>query len=54
MVRTDGSRLTQLTYHEGHDLSPVWAPDGKSIYFLSQRGSEKGIYNIWKMNFDLK
>ena len=54
VVRTDGSRLTQLTYHEGHDLSPVWAPDGKSIYFLSQRGSEKGIYNIWKMNFDLK
>lgn len=53
VVRTDGSQLTQLTYHHGHDLSPVWAPDGKSIYFLSQRGSEKGLYNIWKMNFNL-
>lgn len=53
VVLTDGSRLTQLTYHPGHDLSPVWAPDGKSIYFLSQRGSEKGIYNVWKMNFNL-
>lgn len=53
VVRTDGSHLTQLTYHPGHDCSPVWAPDGKSIYFLSQRGSKKGEYNIWKMNFTL-
>ncbi|MBQ8704492.1 MAG: PD40 domain-containing protein [Bacteroidales bacterium] len=54
VIRADGSRLTQLTYHQGHDLSPVWAPDGKSIYFLSQRGSDKGTYNIWEMNFNLK
>lgn len=53
VIRADGAQLTQLTYHHGHDLSPVWAPDGKSIYFLSQRGSEKGEYNIWKMNFTL-
>lgn len=53
VFRTDGSRLTQLTYHKGNDLSPVWSPDGKAIYFLSQRGSEKGTYNIWKMNFNL-
>lgn len=53
VVRSDGSQMTQLTYHQGHDLSPVWAPDGKSIYFLSQRGTEKGVYNIWKMNFNL-
>jgi Tol biopolymer transport system component len=53
VVRLDGSQLTQLTYHHGHDLSPVWSADGKSIYFLSQRGSDKGIYNIWKMNFNL-
>ena len=53
VVRTDGSRLTQLTYHPGHDCSPGWAPDGKSIYFLSQRGTQNGEYNIWKMNFYL-
>lgn len=53
VIRADGSQLTQLTYHQGHDLSPVLAPDGKSIYFLSQRGSDKGVYNIWKMNFNL-
>lgn len=53
VIRADGSQMTQLTYHQGHDLSPVWAPDGKSIYFLSQRGSDKDKYNIWKMNFNL-
>ncbi len=53
VVRTDGTRLTQLTYHPGNDLSAVWAPDGKSIYFLSQRGSSDCKYNVWKMNFNL-
>ena len=53
VMRIDGSQLSQLTYHPGHDLSPVWGPDGKSIYFLSQRGTEKGEYNIWKMDFKL-
>ena len=53
VIRADGSQMTQLTYHRGHDLSPVWSHDGKSIYFLSQRGTENGAYNIWKMNFDL-
>ena len=53
IVRTDGTRFTQLTYHPGNDMSAIWAPDGKSIYFISQRGTEKGLYNVWKMNFQL-
>ena len=53
VVRTDGTQFTQLTYHPGHALSPVWSPDGKSIYFLSQRGSVKGNYNVWRMDFNL-
>lgn len=52
-VRTDGTNFTQLTYHPGNDLSAVWAPDGKSIYFLSQRGSANRVCNVWKMSFDL-
>lgn len=52
-VRTDGTQFTQLTYHPGNDLSAIWAPDGKSIYFISQRGSAKRNYNIWKMDFNL-
>ena len=53
VIGTDGNNLTQLTYHPGNDISAVWAPDGKSIYFLSQRGNVEGKYNVWKMNFNL-
>ncbi len=52
-VRTDGTQLTQLTYHPGNDLSAVWSPDGKSIFFLSQRGSADRFYNVWRMDFNL-
>lgn len=53
VIGTDGNNLTQLTYHPGNDISAVWSPDGKSIYFLSQRGNVEGKYNVWKMNFNL-
>lgn len=50
--RTDGTGFAQLTYHAADDLSPIWGKDGKSIYFISQRGSADGTANIWKMNFN--
>ena len=54
VVRTDGTQLTQLTFHPGNDLSAIWAPDGKSIYFVSERGTaKKGLYNVWQMDFNL-
>lgn len=52
-VRIDGTHLTQLTYHPGNDLSAVWSPDGKSVFFLSQRGSKDRYYNVWRMDFNL-
>jgi Tol biopolymer transport system component len=56
-IRTDGTGFTQLTYHPGNDLSAIWAPDGKSIYFLSERGTndpKRETYNVWRMNFLLQ
>jgi len=53
VMRTDGTHFTQLTYHPGNDMSGVWAPDGKSIYFVSQRGTKNGTYNVWRMDFTL-
>ena len=50
LVKTDGTGLTQLTFHGGHDVSPVWTPDGKSLFFISQRGNADGDYNVWKMD----
>lgn len=49
-VSVDGTRLTQLTFHEGNDVSPIWDNNGENIFFLAQRGNSSGIWNIWKMN----
>ena len=45
----DGSGMTQLTFHDGNDLSPRWSPAGDAIYFLSQRGNPEGKWNVWRM-----
>lgn len=49
-VNIDGTGFRQLTFHPGNDTSPCWDPDGNSIYFLSQRGNERGSYNIWSID----
>lgn len=54
VVRTDGSRLTQLTFHPETDTCPAWAADGRSIYFISSRANEKQAFNVWRMNFNLE
>ncbi len=53
VCRTDGTQLSQLTYHAADDLSPVWSRDGKYIYFISQRGSATATANVWRMSFEL-
>lgn len=49
-INIDGTGLKQITFHPGTDASPAWAPDGKSIFFISQRGTPKGNYNIWSID----
>lgn len=36
---------TNLTARAGEDRNPVWAPDGKAVYFLSER--DKGSFNVY-------
>ena len=43
MVSTSGGGPTQLT-QSGHDSSPVWSPDGKTIAFLSSRSGEAQVH----------
>ncbi len=38
---------TQLTTFAGEDRNPVWSPDEKSIYYLSE---ENGLFNVWKLD----
>ncbi len=45
-VRKDGSELRQLTSHAAPDTDPVFARDGKSVYFLSARGDTSQVFNL--------
>jgi dipeptidyl aminopeptidase/acylaminoacyl peptidase len=49
LVRSDGTGLRQLTTDTARETSPVWAPDGKAIYFLSNRS---GSNQVWKLPFN--
>lgn len=49
LVGTDGTGLRQLTSHPSGDSSPQWAPDDKSIYFLSTRS---GSSQVWRLPVD--
>ncbi|HET8775114.1 MAG TPA: hypothetical protein VFP80_15035, partial [Thermoanaerobaculia bacterium] len=47
---TDGMRVRQLTNDEAKDRGPVWSPDGKTVYFNSNRDSD--AWWIWKIDAD--
>lgn len=37
MYEPESKKYTLLSGFQGEDLTPVWAPDGKSVYFLSEQ-----------------
>jgi dipeptidyl aminopeptidase/acylaminoacyl peptidase len=43
VVATTGGAEMQLT-RSGHDSSPVWSPDGKTLAFLSSRNGDSQVY----------
>jgi Tol biopolymer transport system component len=49
LARTDGSEVRQLTDDPEKDRPGSWSPDGKLIYFYSQRGSR---YEAWSIRPD--
>lgn len=48
-IPVDGGRETRLTDAEGLDDGPDYSPDGRYIYFNSER---TGAMKIWRMNSD--
>jgi dipeptidyl aminopeptidase/acylaminoacyl peptidase len=46
IVNTDGTGLKQLTTHEANDTNGTWSPDGRSVYFLSNRS---GLSQVWRV-----
>lgn len=46
-----GGEAVAVTNGATTDLNPVWSPDGKFLYFSSNRG---GSVNIWRVAIDEK
>jgi len=44
-----GGSWIRITDGKKWDDKPRWSPDGKTIYFLSER---KGFFNVWGVRFD--
>jgi len=47
IVRSDGTGLRQLTNDPWRDRTPVWSPDGASIYFRSDRPLDGERPYLW-------
>lgn len=49
LVCTDGTGLRQLTTHPEDDSNPRWAPDSRTILFISNR---TGTSQLWRIRID--
>jgi Tol biopolymer transport system component len=48
-IPSEGGAPVQVTHDAFMDWNPVWSPDGKYLYFASDRG---GAMNIWRVRID--
>jgi TolB protein len=46
LIDVDNRELRRLTSHEGGEYSPAWSPDGRKIFFVSDREENPGIYVV--------
>ena len=49
LLAVDGSREILLVEHPAHDFSPIWAPDGSGILFVSDR---TGTMDAWFLDVE--
>jgi Tol biopolymer transport system component/DNA-binding winged helix-turn-helix (wHTH) protein len=49
IVPVAGGRWTPITEGAWYDDKPHWAPDGRTLYFLSNR---EGFFNVWGRRID--
>ena len=49
LIGSDGTALRRLTSHPAGDYNPLWAPDGKSVWFISTRSDSS---QVWRIRID--
>jgi Tol biopolymer transport system component/C-terminal processing protease CtpA/Prc len=49
-VRAEGGKLYRLTTWQGNDTWPMFGADGKTIYYVSDRGDKQ--YTLWRQSFN--
>ncbi len=49
LVGIDGTNLRRLTSHPESDSNPRWSPDGKSVWFISNRTDSS---QVWRIRID--
>lgn len=50
-ISATGGDIVRVTNDKAVDWSPIWSPDGKYLYFSSDRG---GSMNLWRVSIDEK
>ena len=45
-IDTNGNNPVKVAGHDAIDWNPVWSPDGKWLYFLSNRSGSMGLWRV--------
>jgi tricorn protease len=46
LASPDGTNQRRVTTYDGQDSYPMWSPDGKKLYYVSENGSKPGCANV--------
>jgi tricorn protease len=51
LANADGSNPVKLTAFDGQDTAPMWGPDGKTLYYVTERDTKDGSANVVRQEF---
>ena len=52
IAEADGKGTKQLTSFNGQDTSPMWSPDGTTVYYVTEQGCAERCSNIVKQSLN--
>ena len=51
LADADGKNPRLLTGFDGQDAAPMWGPDGKTLYYVTEQGCHSGCANLVRQDF---